>query len=133
MRESFTATRRGVEKTRVAEPTSGAHVGSAMQSRSGVLPGCCCAVNAGTAYGCTPTGRTASDSASGALSMALVFDTAHTHSSLDCPSSKKTASELSRNSVPPLSVAYCEPGEIAGHTVNAGAGMAGSPPFHITT
>src|SRR5512140_786282 len=121
MRESLTATERGPAMFLTAEPISGAQVGEAMQSRSGVLPGFCAVRRAGTAYGFTVSAETDSAREPGAVSMALVLVTDQTSRSVEIPSSKKTASELSRNSVPPLSVAFWPAGEVAGQTVNAGA------------
>src|SRR5690242_20546442 len=121
MRESFTATLRGATMFLTTDPICGAQVGEAMQSRSGVLPGFWAMRAAGTAYGCTVSAETESDNDAGAVSMALVLEMDHTSRSLEMPSSKNTASELRKNSVPPLSREFCPAGEVAGQTVNAGA------------
>src|SRR4051794_36049940 len=83
-------------------PTDAKQSVRATQSRSGVLPGFC-TDRGGTPYVVTSTSLTLSTGAGEAVSIDDVLVTDQTASSFEVPLSKKTASELSRNSVPRLS------------------------------
>src|SRR5690242_8860722 len=102
MRESLLGSRVSTLFVLTAEPSSGAQAGSAMHVRSGTEPGFW-KDEPGTEYGITVTTRVFRATAAALVFSDCVFVSDQTRRRLSVPALLNTATELNRNSVPPLS------------------------------
>src|SRR5205085_428222 len=118
MRESLLSRRSSLLFWREAAPIKRRQAASAMQSRRGRLVLTFWSERGGTPYFATVTALALSTGAATALLTERVFDTVQTTRSVEVPSLLKTASELSRYSVPcPSSSKSSLPEGCEGHTV----------------